>query len=46
VKAIVGVRTVESPLKIDLTTSMIVNGGLVIEEITEPVRANIRGLLF
>lgn len=46
VTATVDVRSVLSPLKLDPTATVQVSGGLEIEKIVEPVRANIRGLLF
>jgi hypothetical protein len=46
VTATVDVRSVMSPLMIDPTTTLQVSGGLEIERINEPVRANIRGFLF
>lgn len=46
VTATVDVRSVLSPLKLDPAATVQVWGGLEIERIVEPVRANIRGFLF
>jgi hypothetical protein len=46
VSAVVDVRSVLSPLRIDPESSIQVNGDLEIEKIHNPIRANIRGFLF
>jgi hypothetical protein len=46
VSATVDVRSVLTPLRIDSTSSIQVNGDLEIEKIHSPIRANIRGFLF
>jgi hypothetical protein len=45
VTATVDVRSVFSPLKIDPATTIQVTGGLEVERIVDPIRANIRGFL-
>ncbi|WP_191964810.1 hypothetical protein [Synechococcus sp. RSCCF101] len=44
--ATVDVRSVRSPLTIDPQSPVLVTGGLDINAIKDPIRANVRGLLF
>jgi hypothetical protein len=46
VSATVDVQSVQSPLRLDPKSPVLVTGGLDIEAIRDPIRANIRGLLF